>query len=161
MLEHQRRFRLEQLAELDALIKNTAEDTVEDTAVPVPVIGTDAARREVTLKVAAAARQALADIDIALGLVAAGDYGRCRGCRTDIPMLLLRAIPTSRWCLTCRQRLTPVDGPDAGSSPENGLPAHSASRTPRGHNRRRRRRHARDTTARRRHRCTPQSVALR
>ncbi|MGH3756252.1 TraR/DksA family transcriptional regulator [Actinophytocola sp.] len=95
MLEHQRRFRQEQLAELDTVLANAAAPT-------------DEARREVAVKVAAAARQALADIDIALALVTNGGYGRCRRCGTDIPLSLLRAIPTSRWCLACRRRRTPV-----------------------------------------------------
>ena len=106
-LEEQRRFRLEQLAGFDPMTEAAGD------ACPTA----DAPRREVALAVADAARQALLDIEIALALIEVGDYGRCRGCRTDIPLRLLRTIPASRWCLDCRQRLAPVDGPDSGSIP--------------------------------------------
>lgn len=119
MLENQRRFRLEQLAELDA----------------APADLTDAARREVTLKVAAAARQALVDIEVALELVATGDYGRCRECHGDIPLNLLRVIPTSRWCLSCRRRRTAVELRKAGSKPLRGQRVRAASPMPHGRHR--------------------------
>jgi RNA polymerase-binding transcription factor DksA len=96
MLERQRRFRIEQLAELAPVIR--------DAGVPADVI--DAARQEVAVKVAAAARQALADIDAAIALVKRGAYGHCDNCGTELPLNLLRVIPTSRWCLTCRRRLS-------------------------------------------------------
>jgi RNA polymerase-binding transcription factor DksA len=60
----------------------------------------------VTINLAAAARHALADIGEALSLLAAGHYGRCRGCGAEIPIELLQTIPTTRWCSSCRQRLT-------------------------------------------------------
>lgn len=141
-LEEQRRFRLEQLAELDT-----------DAAHAV-----DAARGEVVRAVAAAAGQALLDVEIALALIEVGDYGRCRGCRTDIPLHLLRTIPTSRWCLDCRQHLTAVDGLDHGSVPQHELAAHVTSRAQGGH-RDRRPRHARDATVGRRHHSTRRTAA--
>ncbi|QIS02291.1 hypothetical protein F5X71_08110 [Nocardia brasiliensis] len=95
-LHRLREFRLQQLAELDAEIDSAA----------TPVDPADTARREVTVKMAAGARHALADIGEALALLAAGHYGRCRGCGAEIPIHLLQTIPTTRWCLTCRQRLT-------------------------------------------------------
>lgn len=96
MLERQRRFRIEQLAELDSLIGKHG----------TPADMTDAARHEVAVKVADAARQALADIDTAIALVKRGSYGHCDNCGTELPLNLLRVIPTSRWCLTCRRRLS-------------------------------------------------------
>ncbi|MFE2757412.1 TraR/DksA family transcriptional regulator [Actinosynnema sp. NPDC059335] len=138
-LERQRRFRLEQLAELEPLA--AAEVT-------------DAARHEVALAVAEAARHALADLDIALALIEVGDYGRCRGCRSDIPLELLRTIPTSRWCLGCRQRLAPGGGPDPGAVPRHEP---TASRTPRGRGPRR----GRDGTTGRRHHGTRRTATAR
>ncbi|WP_425297896.1 TraR/DksA C4-type zinc finger protein [Nocardia abscessus] len=55
------------------------------------------------MKLAAAARQALADIDEACTLIITGRYGRCRGCHTEIPIHLLQTIPTTQWCLSCRR----------------------------------------------------------
>lgn len=96
VLSQLREFRLQQLAELDAELDATA----------TPLTLADTARREVTLELAAAARHALADIGEALSLLAAGHYGRCRGCGAEIPIQLLQTIPTTRWCLNCRQQLT-------------------------------------------------------
>ncbi|MFE3230249.1 TraR/DksA C4-type zinc finger protein [Nocardia sp. NPDC059228] len=49
----------------------------------------------------------MADIDETLTLITTGRYGRCRRCHAEIPIHLLQTIPTSRWCLNCRQHLTP------------------------------------------------------
>jgi DnaK suppressor protein len=81
MLEHQRRFRLEQLAELDAVVDDTCqstEDTDDDTVDGPATRTTDAdrARHEIAVNVASAARKALADIDIALALVTDGELWR-------------------------------------------------------------------------------------
>ncbi|MFE7799567.1 TraR/DksA family transcriptional regulator [Nocardia sp. NPDC057440] len=96
-LNQQRRFRLQQLAELEAEIDRAT----------APTNAADTARHEVTIKLAAAARQVLADIDETLTLITTGRYGRCRRCHAEIPVHLLQIIPTSRWCLNCRQHLTP------------------------------------------------------
>lgn len=121
-LEHQRRFRLEQLTDLDVILENSA----------APVDATDSARREITVKVAAAARRALADIDVALALVTNGGYGRCRRCHRDLPLRLLQAIPASRLCLNCRRPPMPADGPAAGSVSVHAQPR-TASRTQQPH----------------------------
>lgn len=115
-LNQQRRFRLRQLAELEAEIERTT-----------PLDAADTARHEVTMKLAAAARQALADIEESLTLIGTGRYGRCRGCHTEIPIHLLQAIPTSQWCLNCRQDL-PTDN---SSRRIPGQPPRAAFRTPR------------------------------
>lgn len=99
-LEHQRRFRREHVAALDAILEDA---TVITNAA-------DRARHEVTVKVAAAARQALLDIDAALKLMDNGGYGRCHACHAGIPMRLLLAIPTSRLCLNCCHLLTQAHG---------------------------------------------------
>ncbi|WP_157129020.1 TraR/DksA C4-type zinc finger protein [Nocardia amamiensis] len=99
-LNQQRRFRVQQLAELEAEIDRAA----------VPTDAADAARYEVTKKLAAAARHALADIDETFTLITTGRYGRCRGCHTEIPIHLLQTIPATQWCLTCRRHLPAFDG---------------------------------------------------
>lgn len=78
MLEHQRRFRLEQLAELDAVVDDTSqgtEDTDDDTVDGTAARTTDPdrARHEIVVNAADAARKALADIDIAHALVTDGE----------------------------------------------------------------------------------------
>ncbi|WP_062982552.1 TraR/DksA family transcriptional regulator [Nocardia anaemiae] len=96
-LNQQRRFRLQQLLELDA--------ELDATVAPANTAAT--ARREVTVKLADAARQALADIDETLTLITTGRYGRCRRCHAEIPIHLLQTIPTSQWCLDCQQHRPP------------------------------------------------------
>ncbi|MGQ4616151.1 TraR/DksA family transcriptional regulator [Nocardia sp. R7R-8] len=116
-LNQQRRFRLQQLAELDADIDRT----------PTPVDAAAEARQEVTITLAAAARHALADIDEALTLIGAGRYGRCRGCHAEIPIHILRTIPTTQWCLHCLRHLPAFDG----SRPMRGQLPRATSHTPR------------------------------
>jgi RNA polymerase-binding transcription factor DksA len=53
--------------------------------------------------VAAGARQALADIDLALARMNDGSYGRCRACDDVIPLAVLTAIPRTTLCLSCCQ----------------------------------------------------------
>lgn len=98
-LNQQRRFRVQQLTELDAELGDA----------PQLATAADRARHEVTVTLAVAARQALTDIDEALALIAAGRYGRCRACYADIPIHLLQTIPTTQWCLDCRQQLLDRD----------------------------------------------------
>lgn len=114
-LDRQRRFRIQQLTELDAEIDHAA----------IPTDAADRARHEVTLKLAAAARQALADIDETLTLITTGRYGRCRRCHTEIPIHLLQTIPTTQWCLNCRRHLPAFNG----SRPTPGQLPRTASRT--------------------------------
>ncbi|WP_181719628.1 hypothetical protein [Nocardia gipuzkoensis] len=113
-LNQQRRFRLQQLADLEAEIDDAA-----------PIGPADTARHEVTITLVSAARQALADIDETLTLITTGRYGRCRGCHTELPIHLLQTIPTSQWCLNCRQDL-----PSSGdSSPRREQMPRAGSRT--------------------------------
>jgi RNA polymerase-binding transcription factor DksA len=98
-LQRQRDFRTEQLAQLDAH-DDTRTTPVEHS--PRAADG-DAARalEEIRALVAAGARQALADIELALTRMDDGSYGRCRACDAPIPLAVLTAIPTTTSCLTC------------------------------------------------------------
>ncbi|MBV7701583.1 TraR/DksA C4-type zinc finger protein [Nocardia nova] len=98
-LNQQRRFRVQQLTELDA----------ELARAPLSATADDNARHEVTVTLAVAARRALTDIDDALALITAGRYGHCRACHTEIPIHLLQTIPTTQWCLNCQQELPARD----------------------------------------------------
>jgi DnaK suppressor protein len=48
-----------------------------------------------------AARRKLADVEEALGRLAAGTFGRCEQCRAQIPAGLLAASPDRRYCPRC------------------------------------------------------------
>lgn len=52
-------------------------------------------------------RHELDEIDEALERLEAGMFGLCERCGQAIPILRLRAMPTARYCLPCRIRVTP------------------------------------------------------
>jgi RNA polymerase-binding transcription factor DksA len=45
--------------------------------------------------------QELAEVDAALGRIAAGNYGTCISCGGPLGLQRLRAIPEARFCLGC------------------------------------------------------------
>lgn len=53
------------------------------------------------LRRAVAARRKLADLEEALGRLAAGTFGRCEQCRSAIEPALLSQIPEARYCPRC------------------------------------------------------------
>jgi DnaK suppressor protein len=101
-LQRQRDFRNEQLAHV------VAHDENRDLLVGYGprAMDVDAARAldEVRALMVAGARQALADIELALARMNDGSYGQCRVCNADIPRAVLTAIPTTTLCLACRPR---------------------------------------------------------
>jgi DnaK suppressor protein len=99
-LERQRDFRREQLAHLIAHDENGTSLVGYG---PRAMDG-DAAQalREVRALVATGARQALADIELALARMSDGSYGRCRACDAGIPIAVLTAIPATTMCRACR-----------------------------------------------------------
>lgn len=86
-LEQQRRFRVEQLAEL------TSDKT---TAVDGPL-------DEVTSALIVAASAALGDIDGALSRIQSGCYGLCSRCGQVIAPERLEALPMAGLCMECQQ----------------------------------------------------------
>jgi DnaK suppressor protein len=100
-LERHRHFRREQLALFNA------NGETQDPAHGYPTSGPDVeaaqARREVDALVAAGARRALADIELALARMQTGRYGFCRSCASPIPVVVLEAIPNTTRCLACQQ----------------------------------------------------------
>ncbi len=53
------------------------------------------------LRRAVAARRQLADVEEALGRLAAGRFGSCEQCGSQIPDALLGAAPETRYCPRC------------------------------------------------------------
>jgi RNA polymerase-binding transcription factor DksA len=45
----------------------------------------------------------LADVNVALGKIENGHYGRCVNCHQEIPRERLEALPTAKICLECEQ----------------------------------------------------------
>jgi RNA polymerase-binding transcription factor DksA len=86
MLEEQREFRIEQLAQLHAL----------DAAAPLA-----SADPEIFRSLAAGARAALRDVQAALWRLDEGSYGRCTGCGGTVETERLEILPQTPRCLPC------------------------------------------------------------
>ncbi|MDR3031762.1 MAG: hypothetical protein LBV78_01375 [Kitasatospora sp.] len=93
-LHEQRVFRREQLQQITA-----AAATCEDG----PPVRQDAARIEVTVKLAASARMVLSDVEAALERMEDGCYGACHLCRRRISRDRLLIVPQARYCARCQQ----------------------------------------------------------
>jgi DnaK suppressor protein len=104
VLERERDFRVEQLAELAADAGHGVGPRVESGEAEA-----QAAVREVTLLIATGARQALVEIERALAAMRAGRYGYCEACAGKIPLAVLQAVPQARLCLTCHRAPDHVD----------------------------------------------------
>ena len=89
-LEEQRRFRLEQLADL-------REIDPDNTS-------------EVTEVLASGARAALREVLAALHRMDTGSYGSCTDCGTALPVERLEVLPQVGQCLTCRRAADQLSG---------------------------------------------------
>jgi RNA polymerase-binding transcription factor DksA len=95
LLEARWQVRLEELTEL-ALAYHAAADAPDAT-------GDEPGRPEARtlLRRAVAARRKLEDVEEALARLAAGSFGRCEQCGSQIPPGLLALIPEARYCPRC------------------------------------------------------------
>jgi DnaK suppressor protein len=105
-LERQRDFRHVQLAHLIAHDENRTSLLGYG---PRAMDG-DAARAldEARAFLADGARQALADIELALARMNDGNYGWCRACGAGIPRVVLRGIPATTLCRACHRPAAPA-----------------------------------------------------
>ena len=83
-------------------------------------IGDGASQPEVAslLRRVTAARRKLADVEEALGRLAAGIFGSCEQCGSAIPAGLLTTAPETRYCPRCD---APSPEPEAGQSGASGI----------------------------------------
>jgi RNA polymerase-binding transcription factor len=91
MLEEQRNFRIEQLAQL------------RDGNEPTLLRGVD---REISDSLVAGARAALDDVLDALRRMDAGTYGICTDCQAPLPIERLEILPQVARCIACQRRAT-------------------------------------------------------
>ena len=86
-------------------------------------IGDGAGRPEVAslLRRVAAARRKLADVEEALGRLAAGTFGSCEQCGSPIPAALLTAVPETRYCPRCDAPSPETPSPRAGPAEAAGI----------------------------------------
>jgi RNA polymerase-binding transcription factor DksA len=91
MLEEQRRFRIEQIA--NAQPPDSGRFGRQLTA----------ADREINAEILRAARVALRDIEAALARLADGTYGKCTSCGTRQPIERLEVLPQAALCMDCQR----------------------------------------------------------
>jgi DnaK suppressor protein len=116
LLEARWQARLEELTEL-ALAYHAAGDVPGDEPGPQ--------EPQTLLRRAVAARRKLKDVEEALARLAAGSFGRCQQCGSEIPPGLLALIPEARYCPRCD---TAPGGPrrETGSDRASAVAARSA-----------------------------------
>lgn len=61
------------------------------------------AEQDVTAVTASLRSQLLKEIDNALGRYTRGTFGACEGCQEEISPPRLKAVPWTRYCLTCQE----------------------------------------------------------
>ncbi len=93
-LESRREELLARMAEVDRELDSHTSKDWEDSA-------TEREDDEVLERMGAAARAEVAQIDAALGRIAAGDYGHCARCGSDIAEARLDLVPFTPLCQTC------------------------------------------------------------
>jgi len=84
------------------------------------------------LRRAVRARRKLADVEDALGRLAAGRFGSCEQCGSPVPAGLLRAAPETRYCARCDapsgEPREPHEPPPAEAGPDGRRPLPLAGR---------------------------------
>ena len=95
----------------DALRKALAGDLSslkelrEQTSGDVVDFALDSAQDEINSQLAEVESRELARIDEALEKMRAGTYGLCEGCKQNIPLARLQALPYATCCIECKRKL--------------------------------------------------------
>jgi len=82
-----------------SLLKELREQTSGD----VVDFALDSAQDEISSQLAEVESRELAYIDNALERMKAGEYGRCEGCASNIPLARLQALPYATLCIQCKR----------------------------------------------------------
>jgi len=86
-------------ADLRSLFEASRSSNADDEHDPEGA--TIAFERAQLIAVLGSARHRLAELELALERLAAGEYGRCERCAKPIPPERLAARPAARTCVTC------------------------------------------------------------
>jgi len=103
-LEDERQRLLSVIAEIEAEQEEVRLTETSSERSPDPNTaegGSLAFEMEKELSLARNAGDLLAQVDEALGRLAAGSYGRCDGCGKAIPVARLDALPYTKLCVSC------------------------------------------------------------
>jgi RNA polymerase-binding transcription factor DksA len=108
LLEARWRARLQEVTELSLAYASTPDGARTPDGVGTPD-GVDAGQdARSLLHRAVAARRKLADVEEALGRLAAGTFGRCEQCGSAIGPHLLSVVPEARYCPRCAAGTRPA-----------------------------------------------------
>ena len=82
-------------------------------------IALDSAQDEISSQLAEVESRELANIENALEQIREGTYGCCEGCKTNIPLARLQALPYATLCIECQREaektgITPGQDADWG-----------------------------------------------
>ena len=95
---------LKKRSELLASAKGAPEALATNVQSPdVVEFAVRTAEQDVTAVTASLRSQLLREVDNALGRCARGTYGACEGCHEEIAPPRLKAVPWTRYCLTCQE----------------------------------------------------------
>jgi RNA polymerase-binding transcription factor DksA len=100
--EERKRLQLAIAEEEEATAGEQAQDDVEELSTvdqhPADQ-GTETFEQEKALSILEQHQADLADVELALGRLADGTYGKCEACGKEIPQARLEARPAARFCL--------------------------------------------------------------
>lgn len=65
----------------------------------------DSAQDELNSQLAEVESRELASIELALGRIKNGTYGKCEGCKNNIPLARLQALPYAMTCIECQREM--------------------------------------------------------
>jgi DnaK suppressor protein len=82
------------------------KDQSRTTSMPTSMaeLGSDNSDQELTLGLLGSDKEALDQIEAAIGRIEDGSYGRCENCAGKIPKSRLDAIPYAAQCVRCASR---------------------------------------------------------
>lgn len=86
--------------EMESLKKDgrtVMSDDISDAAI-------ESAESEVASTLAEADSKELTLIEGALGRIKDGSFGKCKGCKKDIPLARLTALPFAERCISCQEQ---------------------------------------------------------
>ncbi len=65
----------------------------------------DSVQDEISSQLAEVESRELANIDLALERMKDGTYGKCEGCKANIPLARMQALPYATCCIECKRKL--------------------------------------------------------
>ena len=96
-----RREALKQALNGDLSLLNNLKDTKAD----VVDVALDSIQDEINSQLAEVESRELKSMDAALDRFDEGTYGVCEGCKSDIPLTRLQALPYAVCCIECKRKL--------------------------------------------------------